>query len=210
VNFFRCAGLGWVPMALVFPCIAIGPFGSPLCGAAPTFFAAAKKAGCNRQPVVRHLGLRPGTAQDETCPRTAHVSDKALIRSRVALRAPRSGTAPSASFVGTDVLGADASLDAELLTISCLVPPTWQSFSIVFFLTSAVFHGTAAFSGKPIRDARGAEWVDECFATNVGGARDGLVFGPLTGDFRGGHLQAGGWKPAFFAYFLCGGRCVSR
>jgi hypothetical protein len=32
-----------VPKALAFPCILIGLLGSPLCGAALTFFAAAKK-----------------------------------------------------------------------------------------------------------------------------------------------------------------------
>jgi O-acetyl-ADP-ribose deacetylase (regulator of RNase III) len=34
-----------VLVALAFPCIAIGLLASPLCGAAPTFFAAAKKVG---------------------------------------------------------------------------------------------------------------------------------------------------------------------
>ncbi|MGF7129987.1 hypothetical protein P3T40_001462, partial [Paraburkholderia sp. EB58] len=31
--------------ALAFPCILSGLLASPLCGAAPTFFAAAKKVG---------------------------------------------------------------------------------------------------------------------------------------------------------------------
>jgi hypothetical protein len=53
-----------------------------------------RKRACNRQPLVSHLGLRPETAQDETCPRTTRASDKALIRSGVALRAPPSGTTP--------------------------------------------------------------------------------------------------------------------
>jgi hypothetical protein len=34
---------GCLPMVLAFPCFAIGLFASPLCGAALTFFAAAKK-----------------------------------------------------------------------------------------------------------------------------------------------------------------------
>jgi hypothetical protein len=38
-----------------------------------------------------------------------------------------------------------------------------------------------------------------------GGARAALVRGPLWLHASGGHLQAGGCKPAFFAYFLCGG-----
>ena len=82
---------GCLPMALAFPCILIGLLASPLCGAAPTFFAAAKKAGCNRQPVVSHLGHPAETAQDEMCPRATYLRDKALIRSSVALRAPPSG-----------------------------------------------------------------------------------------------------------------------
>jgi hypothetical protein len=38
-----------------------------------------KKAGSHRQPVVSHPGLRVGTAQHETCPRTNPVSDTGLI-----------------------------------------------------------------------------------------------------------------------------------
>ena len=34
---------GCLPAALAFPCILIGLLASPLCGAALTFFAAAKK-----------------------------------------------------------------------------------------------------------------------------------------------------------------------
>ena len=33
-----------VPTALAHPCIVIGLLGSPLCGAAPTFFAGRKKS----------------------------------------------------------------------------------------------------------------------------------------------------------------------
>jgi hypothetical protein len=45
--FFACGALVWfgVLMVLAFPCILSGLLGSPLCGAAPTFFAAAKKVG---------------------------------------------------------------------------------------------------------------------------------------------------------------------
>jgi hypothetical protein len=38
--FFGC-----LLRVLAFPCILIGLLASPLCGAAPTFFAAAKKVG---------------------------------------------------------------------------------------------------------------------------------------------------------------------
>jgi hypothetical protein len=37
---------------LAFPCFVIGLLASPLCGAAPTFFAAAKKVG-------KESGLQP-------------------------------------------------------------------------------------------------------------------------------------------------------
>jgi hypothetical protein len=40
------------PTVLAFPCIVIGLLGSPLCGAALTFFAAAKK-------VSKESGLTP-------------------------------------------------------------------------------------------------------------------------------------------------------
>jgi hypothetical protein len=60
---------------------------------------AAKKVGkeSGLQPLALRcpFGHQPGTAQDETCSRTTHVSDKAVIRSSVALRAPPSGTSPS-------------------------------------------------------------------------------------------------------------------
>ena len=44
---FACGALllVGVPVGLAFPCFLIGLLGSPLCGAAPTFFAAAKKVG---------------------------------------------------------------------------------------------------------------------------------------------------------------------
>jgi hypothetical protein len=40
---FACAALVLVRTVLAFPCIVIGLLASPLCGAALTFFAAAKK-----------------------------------------------------------------------------------------------------------------------------------------------------------------------
>ena len=47
-----------------------------------------------------HPCPQPGTAQDETCRRTPRVSEKAVIRSGVALCAPRSGTTLSACSTG--------------------------------------------------------------------------------------------------------------
>jgi hypothetical protein len=41
-------GFGCLTTALAFPWFDIGLLASPLCGAALTCFAAAKKAGCNR------------------------------------------------------------------------------------------------------------------------------------------------------------------
>jgi hypothetical protein len=46
------AALVWILAALAFPCIVIGLLASPLCGAAPTFFATAKKVG-------KESGLQP-------------------------------------------------------------------------------------------------------------------------------------------------------
>jgi hypothetical protein len=41
--FFACAALVGVLAVLAFPCFLFGLLVSPLCGAALTFFAAAKK-----------------------------------------------------------------------------------------------------------------------------------------------------------------------
>jgi hypothetical protein len=41
--FFACAALVLVLAALAFPCLLFGLLALPLCGAALTFFAAAKK-----------------------------------------------------------------------------------------------------------------------------------------------------------------------
>jgi hypothetical protein len=39
----RRLAFGGLPAVLAFPCCVVGLLGSPLCGAALTFFAAAKK-----------------------------------------------------------------------------------------------------------------------------------------------------------------------
>ncbi|MBC8742454.1 hypothetical protein F6X40_38785 [Paraburkholderia sp. UCT31] len=48
-GFFVLLDMGWVFFVvlagLAFPCFVIGLLALPLCGAAPTFFAAAKKVG---------------------------------------------------------------------------------------------------------------------------------------------------------------------
>jgi hypothetical protein len=42
-SFVACGAFGGLPTVLAFPCILVGLLASPLCGAALTFFAAAKK-----------------------------------------------------------------------------------------------------------------------------------------------------------------------
>ncbi|MBB5461456.1 hypothetical protein [Paraburkholderia sp. Cpub6] len=63
--YWRCplqGGAFFVVLALLaFPCCLVGLLALPLCGAAPTFFAAAKKVGkedsSNRQLLSGSLGL---------------------------------------------------------------------------------------------------------------------------------------------------------
>jgi hypothetical protein len=92
------------PGALAFSCILIGLFVSPLCGAALTFFAAAKKvskeSGSHRQPVGVSHWTEIGAVRNKMVSRAAFLRDQALIRSSVALRAPPSGITPSANSVG--------------------------------------------------------------------------------------------------------------
>ena len=80
--YLRCTLFVRSP-ALASPCILIGLLVLPLCGAALTFFAAAKKvskeSGSHRQPVGVHLGGEPALVRDEIWSRAAHVSDKGLI-----------------------------------------------------------------------------------------------------------------------------------
>ncbi|RZF31766.1 hypothetical protein EVC45_01510 [Paraburkholderia sp. UYCP14C] len=47
---------------LAFPCFGIGLFALPLCGAAPTFFAAAKKVGKEDSFIPLALKRGPGFA----------------------------------------------------------------------------------------------------------------------------------------------------
>jgi hypothetical protein len=47
--------LGCLPTVLAFPCILSGLLASPLCGAAPTFFAAAKKVGKEKRAATASL-----------------------------------------------------------------------------------------------------------------------------------------------------------
>jgi hypothetical protein len=69
--------------ALAFPCFRVGMLALPLCGAAPTFFAAAKKVGkesrSHRQCDAVHHSPTLVVVPERLSPRTIHASDKALI-----------------------------------------------------------------------------------------------------------------------------------
>jgi hypothetical protein len=56
---FRCVLIGLVGclVALAFSCILIGLFALPLCGAALTFFAAAKKVSKESGSPRQHVGV---------------------------------------------------------------------------------------------------------------------------------------------------------
>jgi hypothetical protein len=78
--FFACGGglslyfywSGCLSAVLAFTCILIDLFASPLCGAALTFFAAAKKvskeSGSTRQPVGVSLAGQSVWVRDKTPP----------------------------------------------------------------------------------------------------------------------------------------------
>jgi hypothetical protein len=85
-----------------------------------------------------------------------------------------------------------------------VLPKTWHSLSRRILSSGYVAPPPSRANPSATHAVRSE--VDERFVTGAGNARDGLVFGPLTDDLRGGHLPAGGCKPAFFAYFLCGGK----
>jgi general secretion pathway protein K len=51
--------------------------------------------------------------------------------------------------------------------------------------------------------------MNECFVTNGGNARAGLVFGPLRDGLRGGHLRAGGVSPLSLLTFFAAAKKVS-
>ncbi|WP_208449456.1 hypothetical protein, partial [Paraburkholderia phenazinium] len=67
---FACGALILVVVlgVLAFPCIVIGLLGSPLCGAAPTFFAAAKKVG-KESGLTPQVGSEPSRSATGNGPR---------------------------------------------------------------------------------------------------------------------------------------------
>ena len=128
--------------------------------------------------------MTPEWSAHETRPRTTHVSDKAVIRSSVALRAPPAGiTRSTCARCVTSYLGIQT-LRAFSLSVRTSIPPSVDPSA-----------------------ARRAGGMNESFVTKGEDAKPHFVRGPLRLHVSGGHLQAGGVKPAFFAYFLCGGVC---
>ena len=93
---FRSRIFCCMPTALAFPCIVIGLFALPLCGAALTFFAAAKKVSKESgltPPACRCPPLAPsGVVRARDLPSRPPPSvTKHSSASSVALRAPPSG-----------------------------------------------------------------------------------------------------------------------
>jgi hypothetical protein len=167
----------------------------PLCGAALTFFvpqglpsgrrrkeSKQRKRACNRQPVGVPHWHEARVVRAREPPSHPPVSDKGLIRSSVALRAPPSGISPSANCVGV------------LTMLDC---PFAENSSLPSQTTPSLADRSAT---HVVRSG-----MNESLVKTSGDARDHFVRAPLRAHLTGGHLQAGGVKPAFFAYFLCGG-----
>jgi hypothetical protein len=82
--FLACGAFSFYGLLfLAFSCILIGLFASPLCGAALTFFAAAKKVskeiGSPPHPQGVHLSGVPLVVRDKFVSRISSTRDKALI-----------------------------------------------------------------------------------------------------------------------------------
>jgi hypothetical protein len=155
---------------LAFPCFLIGLFVSPLCGAALTFFAAAKK-------VSKESGLPP------------------LARSE-----------PSWSAIGNGPTRDVPSYHHPLLTQQSFIPASR------FAHRRRAQHLVGPVGGIGYTQPSRTECVggmNESCVTNVGSARDGLVFGPLREALRGGHLQAGGVSPLSLLTFFAAAKKVS-
>ncbi|MBC8747220.1 hypothetical protein F6X42_11565 [Paraburkholderia sp. WC7.3b] len=80
--------------ALAFPCFVIGLLALPLCGAAPTFFAAAKKVGKEDSftpPALKRvpwLGRGSGASGIRAPAHSAVVTRQSFFRRRCARRNP--------------------------------------------------------------------------------------------------------------------------
>jgi hypothetical protein len=173
VCFARC----WLIAVLAFPCFVSGLLASPLCGAALTFFAAAKK-------VSKESGLTPPARSEtprtltrsgpNTRPALAHspFRDKALIHPVRALRARRPGITARGSLVAR---GGQCLAGAEGVNV-----PDGGARSATLERMSAV------------SQERSVRMRISCRTT--------------TGYEQGWTLMGWRGEPAFFAYFLCGGK----
>ena len=138
-------------------------------------------------------GMKPEWSAHGICPRTTHVSDKGLIHPARALRARRMGMQEKAAAEAISRQALPHPRNPSRLPPSCRSPP-----DIVSIPTESA-EGIMPDSG-----ARSAG-TDDCLVATVRGARAHCVRGPLWFRVSDGHLRASGVKPAFFAYFLCGG-----
>ncbi|ABE28738.1 hypothetical protein Bxe_A4262 [Paraburkholderia xenovorans LB400] len=95
--FFVCAGLCvCVPGGLAFPCIHGGLLALPLCGAAPTFFAAAKKVGKESRFTPPTLKRVPWLGGDSGASGICVVAHSALV-TRPSYFPPRTACSPERS-----------------------------------------------------------------------------------------------------------------
>jgi hypothetical protein len=161
-----------------------------------------------------HPCPQPGTAQDETCRRTPRVSEKAVIRSGVALCAPRSGTTLSACSTGCLRLlgcGFFQNRVARRFPPHLANPPPEINTA---FRDKRRHVGQPRCSGaqsaeSPLSQADPSathavrSGVDERLVTNARAARDGLV--PDHSGYTREMDTCRRRGPALFAYFLCGG-----
>ncbi|SMG45325.1 hypothetical protein SAMN06265784_104359 [Paraburkholderia susongensis] len=144
LSLFSCWGVGsasfarlvfFVPAALAFPCFLVGLLVLPLCGAAPTFFAAAKKVGKESSftPLILKwvpwLGGGSGASGICVPAHSAVVTRQSFFRRRCARRPPVQK--PSVFF------GASPRRSR------------WPSRSKA---------RPTGFPCRPVRDARSAEW----------------------------------------------------
>jgi general secretion pathway protein K len=231
LSFSAAQAGGRLPAVLAFPCFVIGLLASPLCGAALTFFAAAKK-------VSKESGLTPLACR---CPSLS--SNRKRPKTRPALApltsvtkhssAPASRCAPRRRAHPPPHAKVDFALLPRMLEAAVLLPTpsdiqkavtgrrnqpaTRQSAGMVHVPITqqarAIVHTLRAEqTTKSYAQPARTECVDgmnEPFVTNEVNARGGLVFGPLRGVLRGGHLQAGGVSPLSLLTFFAAAKKVS-
>jgi general secretion pathway protein K len=197
LSFSAAQAGGRLPAALAFPCFVIGLLASPLCGAALTFFAAAKK-------VSKESGLTPLACR---CPSLS--SNRKRPKTRPALAPLTSVTKHSSAPTPSDIQKAVTGRRNQPATRQSAgmvhVPITQQARAIVHTLRA---EQTTKSYAQPAR-TECVDGMNEPFVTNEVNARGGLVFGPLRGVLRGGHLQAGGVSPLSLLTFFAAAKKVS-